>query len=319
MPDLQVTIVGLGVIGGSIGLALQKTDLNLQITGHDKEPLNARQAQKLGCVHKTDWNLISACDQADLVILALPLSGIEETLRAIGSEVKPGCVITDTATVKAPLDAWAKAYLPDNAYLVGGDPIVASRQTGIEAAEANLFQKQTWCLTATPGTPSEALELITDIVTAMGAEPYFIDAAEHDGLLAATDHLPLVLMATLLNQVVDTPLFREMAKVGGPQLARITAPIMHQQEMLRDICLLNQANVSRWLSDMQQALESMQAMIDSGDPEQLDAFFAAAQDNWVKWLKGEESETSNALHEESMMPSVRNMLFGRLRGPKPPK
>jgi prephenate dehydrogenase len=316
MPRIKVTIVGLGAIGCSIGLALRQADADVEITGHDKEPLASRQAQKINAVHKTDWNLIAACENADIIVLAIPLGGIRDTLQVIGSEVRQDCVITDTATVKATVTEWASELLPEGVHFVGGNPIVVSDGSGSDAASPDLFQEQTWCVTSSPKAPSEAIELVTNLISTMGAQPYFVDALEHDSLVAATDHLPLVLMAALLDTVVDTSIFRELSKVGGPQLARMTAPITGDAETFRDICLYNKDNLVRWIGNLQRALEESQTLIEEADEASLNAFFAHARDNWVKWLKGDASEEASAsiLEEPGVLPSVRDVLFGRLRG-----
>ena len=89
----RITIIGLGLIGGSIGLALRASEAASAVIGHDIEPNASKKAKKLGAVDKSDWNLISACEESDLIILAIPLSGIEDTLTAIGPYLRPGCVI----------------------------------------------------------------------------------------------------------------------------------------------------------------------------------------------------------------------------------
>jgi prephenate dehydrogenase len=222
MAQLQIAIIGLGAIGSSIGLALRQANerkegapLEFRLVGHDKNPEASRQAHKAGAVQKTEWNLISACEGADVVILALPLIAIRDTLKAITPYLRADCLLTDTATVKGAVLQWASEILPETVHFVGGNPIVATVASGIAGAKADLFQGAHWCLTSTTRSAPAAIERVTEIITRTGAKPYFVDAVEHDGLLAATDHLPLVLAATLLQQLAASPSFREMSKVGG--------------------------------------------------------------------------------------------------------
>ena len=312
MAKTRVTIVGLGAIGASIGLGLQKAQAEVELMGHDSEPLVARQALKAGAVHKTHWNLISACDGADLVILAVPLLAVEQTLKAIGQELRADCVVMDTTTVKGPVLAWAQELLPDAVHFVGTNPVVATDGIGTDAASADLFRDAVWSICAPPGTPSEAMQLVTDIVSALGGEPYFIDPVEHDGLLAATDHLPLVLAATLLRVVSESGTLEQMSKVGGPQLTRMTSPVMADVRTSRDICLLNRENIVRWLASTETALASVRHIIESGGQDEINALFVRAQRDWDKWLKGEAPDV--ALSREDLAPSWRTMLFGRIRG-----
>src|SRR5574341_923228 len=155
MPRSRVTIVGLGLIGGSMGLALKKSGIDLEIVGHDKDSSAANRAQKRGAVDTTKWNLIDACEGAGLIILAIPLDGIRDTLIALKPYLEPGVIVSDTATTKVPLIKWA-AQLPEGVHLIGGDPVLKPSRApghGIDAADADLFQGATYCLT--PVTRSE--------------------------------------------------------------------------------------------------------------------------------------------------------------------
>ena len=131
MPDkLQVTIVGLGLIGRSAGLALRRYADKVTVVGHDPDPQAAAAAKKAGAVDRTDWNLIGAVSKADRILLVLPPDQVRDTLKAIAHEVQQGCVILDTADVKAPVMAWAAELLPAGVHFVGGHPIVLERECG---------------------------------------------------------------------------------------------------------------------------------------------------------------------------------------------
>src|SRR5512140_3676546 len=165
MAKSRITIVGLGLIGGSIGLALKKAKVDTEIVGHDKNSDVARRALKMGAVDKTEWNLPSSCEGASMVILALPLDGVRETLPAISPVLTPGVIVTDTATSKAPVMEWAKA-LPEGVHFVGGDPGLSPRRggsaRGIDAASADLFQGATYSLTASISAAPSAIETMTN-------------------------------------------------------------------------------------------------------------------------------------------------------------
>ena len=138
--QVRITIVGTGCIGTSIGLALHQTKQPLFIVGHDKESGHASMAQRMKAIDKSEWNLISACEDADLVILAIPMVAIEETLKALAPHLKGGCVVTDTAGLKGQVIEWAEALLPATVNFVGGDPVVTSTGSGPAAASADLFR-----------------------------------------------------------------------------------------------------------------------------------------------------------------------------------
>jgi len=310
MAKTRIAIVGLGAIGGSIGMALRQAEADVEVIGHDKEPLASRRAQKVGAVDKTHWNLISACEGADLVILAIPLLAIRDTLKVLGSELRRDCVVMDTATVKDTVEQWAAELLPETVHFVGTDPIVGTDTSGPDAATADLFKGATWCITSSPGVPSDAIQLVADVVTLLGAKPYFVNSVEHDGLLAATDHLPLVVAAALLKAVAESPSLREMSKLGGAQFAQVTLPVTVEVETARDICVLNRENIVRWLDFVQTTLQDAREIVASGDQARVEALFEQAHENRIKWLMGEDADTPPIDYRGGV--SVGSMLFGRI-------
>lgn len=163
----RVTIVGLGLIGSSMGLALRQARLTSTVVGHDIDRRVAGQAKKVGAVDRTDWNLVSACEESDVILLATPLDAIEPTLEAIGPDLRPGCVVIDTATIKEPVMAWAASKLPDGVHFVGGDPLpgpAASGLSGVEAARADLFENGLFCVVPSPSANEDAVKLTIDLV-----------------------------------------------------------------------------------------------------------------------------------------------------------
>ncbi|MGQ9684648.1 MAG: prephenate dehydrogenase, partial [Anaerolineae bacterium] len=193
MSNFRITIVGLGATGASLGLALKEADRELRIIGHDREPTAAAAARKAGAVDHTEWNLPTACRGSQLIILALPLAAIRDTLAAVASDLEPGCLVTDTAPLKVAVLDWARAVLPPSVDFVGGDPLFAR---GLHTApSAALFNGVTYCFCPAPGASGRALERASDLAQAVGATPRFLDPIEHDGLAAALDALPFLLAA----------------------------------------------------------------------------------------------------------------------------
>ena len=119
MAKATITIVGLGKRGSSVGLALKSSELDFRVIGHDKEAEVAKQARTLGAVDSTPWNLIAACEPADVVILTIPFDQVQKTLMAVGPELRPGCVVLDTSPFKQPVIAWAARCLGYGVQFVG--------------------------------------------------------------------------------------------------------------------------------------------------------------------------------------------------------
>ncbi|NIO72551.1 MAG: prephenate dehydrogenase/arogenate dehydrogenase family protein [Anaerolineae bacterium] len=311
MSKPRITIVGLGLIGGSIGLALRQAGNDYEVVGHDREHAVAGQARKLGAVSKTEWNLISACEGADLIIIATPVVAIKETLTAIAPYLKPGCLVTDTGSIKGPVVAWAKGILPDTVNFVGGNPIISqegSLPTGIEGARADLFQGGLYCLTPLPEAAPQAVQLATDLVHLLGAKPFFLDAAEHDGLVAGVDHLPFVLSAALLGTTVQSPAWREMRKLAGDAFQSVTRFSSGDAATYRDACLTNGENIVRWIDACLARLEELREVIAAQEAEKLEKTFEEAMSVRDRWLRDKADGRWELAEEISASPSQQGFL-----------
>ena len=142
----RITIVGMGLIGTSLGLALKKADLGLEIVGTDRDRAVSGTAKRMGACDSTQNNPLDAIRGARMVILATPVGGIREMLKLYGPELEPGVIVTDTGSTKAEVLAWAEEFLPDTVSFVGGHPMAGKELSGPVAAEADLFQNATYCI-----------------------------------------------------------------------------------------------------------------------------------------------------------------------------
>jgi prephenate dehydrogenase len=299
MSKPRIAIVGLGFIGGSIGLALHQAKADFEVVGHDRERGAANLAKKKGAVDKTDWNLISACEDADLVVLSIPVGGIKDTLAAIGPYLKSGCLITDTASIKSPVLEWAEELLPGKVNFVGGDPIVPSTSSGqggdagaaagIDAARADLFSEATYCLTPAAGAASDAVRLASDFVHLLGARPYFLDPLEHDGLMAGVKHLPFILSTALLAATTESASWREMRRLAVGDFENATRFVSTDPTTYRDACLANRENIARWIDTCSEKMSELKEIILAGDAEELDWVFEEAMTARMRWLKARET------------------------------
>jgi prephenate dehydrogenase len=310
-----ITIIGLGLIGGSLGLALRQADVASAIVGHDKELEASKQAKRLGAVDRTDWNLISACEQSHLVILAIPVDGIEPALKAIGPHLLPGCVVMDTATLKAPVMASVADILPEGVHFVGSTPIIPSpvEGVGLEAARADLFRNGWFCLVPPASADPQAVKLAADLVSSLGARPLFVDPLELDGMLAAVEHLPPLLALTLLDMASKQPSWRELRKLAGPSFEIGTRLVSAGPEGYSEMLLANRDNVLRWIDAFSQSLSSMRRALVDGEPEPLTQRFEAALAERSKWLRDrEEGQWADLPGVE--MPEKSQMLTSALFG-----
>lgn len=268
-----IAVVGLGRIGGSIGLALRQSSPGLRVVGHDREPSRGRQARQLGAIDHAEWNLIRACEGADAVVLALPPQGLRDTLEAVADDLHAGCLVTDTATIKGVVLQWAQELLPPDVAFVGGDPVVQTFGLGLSSARADLFRDKLYCLTPAANAPAAAVQKAVDLVRLLGAKPYFVDANEHDGLRAAVEHLPALLIALLLREVSRSPAPAEIGNLMGPLLSQARSLVSEQAATHPCVCLSNPSAIGHWSRVIRRALGELEFLLEAGDEEKLAAMF----------------------------------------------
>lgn len=318
---VQITIVGLGQIGTSIGLALaDHTDIVYRV-GHDREISIAKYAQKMGALDKTKINLPSAVEDADLVLLSLPMDQIHETLSIIAPELKPGAVVMDTGPLKEVVVGWALEILPEERYYVGLTPVLNPEflhavESGVDAAHADLFKGGLVGIVSPPGVPSEAIKLAADLTRLLGAEMMFTDPVEIDGLMAATNTLPQLMAAALLNATVDQPGWWEGRKVAGRSYAEVTDAINHffSAESLSATAQLNRENIVRVIDGVVASLQILRNDIANDEAEALTKRLERARrgrDEW--WRQRLTSEWVGEGTQDYEAPKVSD-YFGQLLG-----
>ena len=289
MADFTISIVGLGVTGTSLGLALKQASKEVRVVGHDREPAAASAAHKAGAVDRTDWNLINACREASIVILALPLGAIRDTMAAIAPDLAEGCLVTDTAPLKRPVLAWAREVLPPHVHFVGGDPIGVR---GRPAAAAELFTGTTYCLCPDSSTPAAAVERASDLAVAVGATPRYLDPAEHDGLVAMLDQLPFLLGAALLRAAAASPSWAELRKLGCGRFDQLLAALGESPAVELELAQANAGNVGRCIDHLQETLSALRELL-AGEPAGTEAAAKKLLESRREW-ESHESEPSMA-------------------------
>ena len=190
-------IVGLGLIGGSIGLALRNRTAVDSVVGFDVDPRAVTGALECGAVGTGAESLEDAAAGVDLVVVATPVDLIPGVLDRISSYVAPGAIVTDAGSVKTEVVAAGELSL--GAAFVGGHPMSGSERHGIDAANADLFEDAWWIVTPTTATASKTYSTVTSMVSALGARPVALDPATHDALVARLSHLPQLTASALVD------------------------------------------------------------------------------------------------------------------------
>jgi prephenate dehydrogenase len=330
---VKITIIGTGQIGASIGLALgAQKDLFLRI-GHDKDPKIANRAKAMGAVDKVDINLFSAIEDAAIIILALPLDQIRETLQLIALDLKEDVVIMDTAPVKSEVFKWVQELLPPQRYYIGLIPVInpaylENADSGVEAAHADLFKDGMMAILIPKDVPSEAIKLAIDFSHLMGAEHLFIDPLELDSMMSAIHILPQLVAAALVNTSVDQPGWRDARKLTGHPYAVGTSAVPHPGEVssLSGQAIATQEHLVRRMDALIDNLYTLRQEIASGEVEKLRQELEHARQGRDKWLK-DRTAANWAINEfapTTELPTTRQVFtrmftFGGGRKPKPPK
>jgi prephenate dehydrogenase len=323
----RVTILGLGLIGGSIGLGLRdwstvhaKTDgagSALEIVGFDTDLDQQGAAKKLGAVDRTEWELGKAVRGADLVVVATPVRAMEELFGDVAPHLKAGAVMTDVGSTKTEIMGWADRLLPRTVHFVGGHPM-AGKAISIEGAESTLFNAATWCVCPSVRASEEAVRTVLGMINALGAEPYFVDPTEHDAYVGGISHLPFVLAATLMNTVSKDSSWRDMRTLTASGFRDMTRLAGGSAAMQRDIVLTNRESIRRWIDQFSAELANLRAQLDNGDAnvDALTRVFTEAREARALWATQTTREgellqaTESDLSKEGFGDSMGRMLFG---------
>jgi prephenate dehydrogenase len=273
----RVAIVGLGLIGGSIGLALRNAKAVEQVSGYDLSKGVTDRARKVGAIDQACNALADAVRGAELVILATPIGAMRSLLQDIADVASPGSVVTDVASTKAQVISWAEEYLPTSVSFVGGHPLAGRDVSDADTANAALFQNRIYCLTPTRRTSSTALNKVSKLIEILGARVRFLEPAEHDGQVAGVTHLPFVASAALMNAVAESPAWGDAIMLSGRGLRDMTRLASSSPEAYRDICLTNSEALSHWLSEYIRELSTFRDQLVAHDTNMIQAFTRAQQ------------------------------------------
>jgi len=322
--SVQITIVGLGQIGSSIGLALKAHGVSVHRVGHDKDSQAAKESQKIGAVDDVKYNLPASIREAKIIILALPLSAIRETLEVIAPDLQEGALILDTAPAKSTVAAWAKELLPAGRFYIGLTPAINPEylhgtEFGVKAARADLFEHGLMVVNAPYGTPANVFNLAMELVNLMGAMPLLMDTLEADGIFSAMHVLPQLAAAALLETTVDKPGWQEARKLAGRPYASVTAGVAYHDDVdsLGETALENRENIVRLLNSYISALIRLRDDIDASDRGAVNARLEEALQGRIRWfderiaaewLKGE----AQPIDAPSFGDRANQMLFGSL-------
>ncbi len=266
----KVTIIGVGLIGGSLARVLKSKNLAGRITGVGRNRNTLEQALKLGVIDSIDQVVTSAVAESDLVVLASPVGTFEKIVQEIGPCLKPGAILTDVGSVKGALIKKMEAAIPHGSHYVPAHPIAGRERSGVAESTELLFQGRRCVLTPTARTDGKALDTVRDMWKAAGADITVMDADLHDRVFAAVSHLPHVAAYAMMSAVSElntgTENYLQFSGAGFKDFTRIAAS---SPEMWKDICILNSDNLVQMIDRYLFALNRFKHEIMARDERRL--------------------------------------------------
>ncbi len=279
---MRIAIIGLGLIGGSMGLALSRA--GEEVVGFARHPHVALKAVEVGAVCRTTDSATAAARGADVVVIATPVMAVREIFPEIAGAVQRSAIVTDVASTKAMVMGWAREHLLRSTAFIGGHPMAGREASGIETADGDLFQGCVYCLVPGKGAARESITTMESLVQRIGAQPLIIDADEHDRLVAGISHLPLIASAALVGATTADPSWQRMARLASSGYRDVSRLASGDPRMGRDICMTNKENIAQWIDDYINELKKWRRLVARSDDDLERALEAArkAREGWLR-------------------------------------
>lgn len=286
----KLVIIGVGLIGGSFAQALRNAGLTKHIVGVGRSQQNMQCAIELGVIDEIANDIASALHNADLVFLAMPVGQTRYIMESIAPHLHGSTIVTDAGSTKQDVTAAARHYLSMQSrhHFVPGHPIAGAEQSGVQAAQPDLYLNKHVILTPLPETSTDAVARVEQLWQACGAQVSLMPADEHDQVLAATSHLPHILAFTLMNHLNSTNQPENMLRFAGSGFRDFTRIASSSPEMWRDICLANRETLLAQIDAYQGELNKLQEMLKRHDGGTLEQSFSQARGIRESWLKDKE-------------------------------
>jgi prephenate dehydrogenase len=282
----QAVIIGVGLIGGSLGMILRRKGLASTVVGAGRRIENLKTAVSVGAIDRYVVDPSEAVKEADLVILATPVDTYERHLQEWASRLRPGAIVTDVGSVKGELVERSERQMPAGVHFVGAHPIAGKEKTGAAAGSEDLFTGRRCILTPTKQTDPRALEHVQSLWQAAGATVLTMDPHLHDRILGAVSHLPHVAAFALMNALVDirseVPSL-DLAGHSGGGLRDTTRIAASSPEMWRDIFLWNKDNVVACILAYERSLGELRQLIQTGDGAGIEKLLERAKNEREKF------------------------------------
>jgi len=279
MNRIRVAILGLGLIGGSLGMALhKKAGDEIEVVGFARRQATAELALAMGAVDSMAQTAQEAVSEADFVFICTPVLQMLSMAEAVLPHMKPGSVLSDVGSTKSWFIEQLRAKLPPDIHYIGGHPMAGRERSGLEAAQEDLFQDKWFIFTSFPDVPPELFDKLRRLLTLTGAKTAQLDETTHDRVTSVISHVPHVVAAALvhlLKKEKDTVLTARFIGGGFRDTTRIASS---DADMWADICVTNPANIASGLESLAGLLLGAAEMIRAGDRQGIWEYFSQAKE-----------------------------------------
>lgn len=277
-PLNKITIVGVGLIGGSFAKGLKQAGMAKTVMGFGHDESSLRKAIELGVIDEYSTDMQTAVGDSDLIMLAVPLGVMEAVLEEMKPYIKQGAIITDAGSAKCSVITSAiKVFgrLPE--FFVPGHPIAGKEQSGVTAADPALYINHRVILTPAEQTNADAIQLVTELWQTLGANVEVMGAEQHDDIFAATSHLPHLLAFSLVDLLDDHPELGNVFPYTAGGFRDFTRIASSDATMWRDIALTNSDAIVKWLKNYQQSITALTELVEAKEGERLFKLFENAK------------------------------------------
>jgi prephenate dehydrogenase len=279
--DLEtISIAGVGLLGGSLGLALRATGFRGKLIGIGRRLSSLRRARAADAVDEITCNPARGVAGAQLVLLCMPISQFEPILRAIAPALVPDTLVSDVASAKVEVMQLARKLLPRHACFIGSHPMAGSEKSGVEYARADLFDRATCIVTPPPSCPRERIDWMCRFWQLLGARTVVMDAARHDRLLGRISHLPHAVASALVALGVRD----DAIDLAGPGFADTTRIAGGDASLWTDIFLANRRATAAAIDDLIAELRQFRKLLTRDDAKRIHAWLERCKKDRDQWI-----------------------------------
>jgi len=280
----KITLVGVGLLGGSLGLAVKRRRLARRVEGYVRRAASVTECKKVGAVNRATQDLASAVAGADLVILCTPLAQMRPIVKQMRPALKRGAIVTDVGSVKVSVVKKIESLVAKaGAHFVGSHPMAGAEKTGVSAARADLFVEAVCVVTPTPQSNKAAVREVEQFWKSVGGRLLTLSPEAHDALVSRSSHLPHVVAAALASYVLSSAHPKPQTTLCANGFRDTTRIASGSPEMWRDIAVANRRNLARALDGFIGDLQKLQRSLAKSDAKAVTNFFETAKrrrDDW---------------------------------------